>query len=506
MLTSVTAKPVIEALLRSYESRSALEVEVIALTVHSIAAHTAESIRRLVEKIPGLRNKLREFDVVMVPGTVEGDLSVLEASLAKPRVVKGPRSPALISVALNAIAQGLELSRVESVEEHLRHLKLEAERAQYTEAFKIGAISVPLRGPPMLLASEIPFECPRERLEREARRVSWEGADIVVVGASYEASSEELAERVAVVKRSTGRPVLAEAPSVEHAEKALVSGADGVLVAASTARELSETLRAGVEPVIVIGDRDLRALENAARVLAERGFTKIAIDPVVGVPLFDLASSMSRYLGAASLNYPLVFSASNALAELPADTHGAQALLAMIAAELRASIYSVVDREGRLAHATAEAREALRVAHEIHSGRRVAETSGLFIVKSPTPPVSEKLPYSAELVDYVEPRWDKRGYLRILVDHDEGVLVAYYIEYSGRVYGVKGRHAMSVARGLIRLTGIDSEHSAYLGYELAKAELALKLSKSYIQDEDLLGTPWSRKEGVASRRDSGVSS
>jgi dihydropteroate synthase len=37
---------------------------------------------------------------------------------------------------------------------------------------------------------------------------------------------------------------------------------------------------------------------------------------------------------------------------------------------------------------------------------------------------------------------------------------------------------------------LEAEHAAYIGYELAKAEMALKLGKTYIQDEELLVTPW----------------
>jgi dihydropteroate synthase len=47
-----------------------------------------------------------------------------------------------------------------------------------------------------------------------------------------------------------------------------------------------------------------------------------------------------------------------------------------------------------------------------------------------------------------------------------------------------------VARALVRKVGLDAEHAAYLGYEVSKAEIALKLGKTYIQDEDLLVTPW----------------
>jgi len=44
----------------------------------------------------------------------------------------------------------------------------------------------------------------------------------------------------------------------------------------------------------------------------------------------------------------------------------------------------------------------------------------------------------------------------------------------------------------VRRFGLDPEHAAYLGYELAKAEMSLKLGKTYVQDEPLIVVPWER--------------
>ncbi|MEM4426689.1 MAG: dihydropteroate synthase-like protein [Acidilobaceae archaeon] len=490
VLTSVTAKPMIEAQLKNYKSKGTLEVEVIALPIHSIAGHSTDSLRRLIERDPALLEKLRRFDVVLIPGTVEGDSSILEVSLAKPKVMKGPRSPHLLTSALDLIARGVDLDKVKPLEERTR---TDLKRIDFVEAFKLREVSVPLRGPPVLLSSELSHRCPIERLEKEVRRVELEGADIITVGSSYDMSSQELSKRVAVVRESTTKPLLAEAPTIEHAERALDAGADGVVVSVETAKSLLKAKALDKGIAVLVGDRDITTLESIAKALLDEGVTKIALDPVLGVPLFDFSSSLVRYSELKRLGLPLVFSASNVLDVLPADTHGAQALLTMLAVELGISIYSVVDEQGRLAHTTAEAREALRVSSAMYYGHGTLDHSRLFIIKSPTPLSLEKEQLEAQYVDYIEPKWDKRGYVKIAVDHKEKVIIAHYIEYSGKVYGVKGRHAMSLARALIRLVGMDSEHSAYLGYELAKADLALKLSKNYVQDDDVLKVPWEER-------------
>jgi dihydropteroate synthase len=51
---------------------------------------------------------------------------------------------------------------------------------------------------------------------------------------------------------------------------------------------------------------------------------------------------------------------------------------------------------------------------------------------------------------------------------------------------VKGKDATSVYGTLIEMGLVTRlDHAAYLGRELAKAEIALKLGRSYIQDQPL---------------------
>jgi dihydropteroate synthase len=51
---------------------------------------------------------------------------------------------------------------------------------------------------------------------------------------------------------------------------------------------------------------------------------------------------------------------------------------------------------------------------------------------------------------------------------------------------IKGKTAESVYRKVIELGVLKRpDHAAYLGSELSKAEIALKIGKSYVQDDSL---------------------
>jgi dihydropteroate synthase len=51
---------------------------------------------------------------------------------------------------------------------------------------------------------------------------------------------------------------------------------------------------------------------------------------------------------------------------------------------------------------------------------------------------------------------------------------------------VKGKEVTEIYQTIIRERMVEKlDHAAYLGKELEKAELALKLGRAYVQDEDL---------------------
>jgi dihydropteroate synthase-like protein len=85
--------------------------------------------------------------------------------------------------------------------------------------------------------------------------------------------------------------------------------------------------------------------------------------------------------------------------------------------------------------------------------------------------------------------FDEKGFFKIAVDRVDETIVAFHFSASQAkkpTVIVKGKTAESiyakiVGMGLITRLG----HAAYLGSELAKAEVALRTGKEYIQDRQL---------------------
>jgi dihydropteroate synthase-like protein len=85
-------------------------------------------------------------------------------------------------------------------------------------------------------------------------------------------------------------------------------------------------------------------------------------------------------------------------------------------------------------------------------------------------------------------RPDKTGWFNVHIDRDENKIVAVFYPAGGNEPSavIKGDDARVVYQTIIReklITKLD--HAAYLGKELEKAAIALKLGRSYVQDEPL---------------------
>lgn len=88
-------------------------------------------------------------------------------------------------------------------------------------------------------------------------------------------------------------------------------------------------------------------------------------------------------------------------------------------------------------------------------------------------------------------RLDRAGFFVVLPNHETGVIVCEHYENNGRLaHVVEGRQAALIAATVVEeglITQLD--HAAYLGRELAKAELAIKTGARYEQDAALGDLP-----------------
>ena len=92
-------------------------------------------------------------------------------------------------------------------------------------------------------------------------------------------------------------------------------------------------------------------------------------------------------------------------------------------------------------------------------------------------------------------KMDPKGYFIIKIDKDSNLIRVGYCKFSklgndsihDMVAEINGKTAIEIVNTLIRKKFISTlQHSADMGIELHKAELALKYNINYIQDKDLI--------------------
>ncbi len=482
LVTSRNARPLLEDVVKDYNN-----VTIIELPVHAIGHFSTKVVAKVIEARRDILDKARSVDVILVPGTLRGSTEIIEDVVGKP-VYKATKSIAGLPIVIEYLRKGYKLDKTRPAEEVLGSIN---PSFNYEKAFGIGDVDIPFRGPPIVLFAEVNPSVEASEFEATVKRHVAEGAQVIIVGVGGETPPREAGGRIEKALEYTSA-VVSEAPTPVHADEVLSKGAKGISIGVDSIEWALD--RIGRDHVLLIGDRDVDRLAWAVNRARESGINVMA-DPVVGLPGIDLLQSMTRLLHASkTIEAPILFTAANVTEELEADSHGVHAVLAMLAVEASASGYLVVEEEYRSIHGVAEAREALRIAM---LSRSLLQTprglySRLLVVKQSRRPRKPPAPSGAIRVGYVEPIMDKRGYVEVYVDHERSVIGAVYRELgSGRIMAAfEGGHANSVARSLIRAVGLDPEHAAYLGAELAKAEIALKLGRSYIQDEDVIKPVW----------------
>ncbi len=461
-------------------------VDVEVLPVNVAAFLTVEGLERILASNPQLASRLRGASLVVVPGLVRGDTSKLSRLLGV-RVVKGTRSASGIPALLRYIEDGGDLSATTPADEIIRGLPAFRGSQDYV---RVGPVEVPLRGPPIVIAAEIP---PHTRdVGRAAGRAIREGASLLVIGATHSTDPSTLASRVVeALGVAEEVAVLAESPTPEHGFAAIEAGAHGLASSPGVLSQLEDLVQG---KAVLVADRNVDALFLASESL--RGRSSVLADPVLDMPLIGFASSLRRFEEASRrIQAPLVFSAANAATEIEADTHGVHALLAAVAVELEASVYYVVEDRYKDAHSVAEAREALLLAERAYETGMTERglPSRLLVLKQAEPPPPPRLP-PGEPIGRIEPRVDPAGYFLVDTDHGRGRIILEFRGREGR-FRLEAPRGLDLARAALARARVSLEHAAYLGYELCRAELALRLGKTYIQDEDPIHLPWEDGSG-----------
>ncbi|MFY9132391.1 MAG: dihydropteroate synthase-like protein [Candidatus Methanoculleus thermohydrogenotrophicum] len=419
-----------------------------------------------------------DYDMAIVSGMCTASFTDVERETGVP-VYRGPRHAADLPLVLPVLDR-IRLSRSLPADEFLaetrreeacRQLALREEAASpdfIIRGVKIGG------GARMKVLAEIMDAHKHEDLEGEVRRFFADGADIVDLGFGFDATPEDVEKCFS---------------ALEGIEGALaVDTQDPLLIAAALSRaDLVLSLHEGNIPAVgkavadagaaaVVVPRERTLQENLAAA-EEAGICCLIADPLLQPVGSGLTGSLPGFHG---VSYPLFFGAGNVVELLDADSPGANALLAGMAYEVGAAVIFTSEHSDKTTGSVAEMRRATEMM-ALMAGRPYPKDLGLDLLILKEKRRRREPPLDYETVMEARPApdeitYDPLGCIRIGIEGDCIVAV-----HRGRA--VRGRHWEDVFYTLLENGSLSRlDHAAYLGKELFKAELAIRLKRSFEQD------------------------
>ncbi|AIY89220.1 dihydropteroate synthase-like protein [Geoglobus acetivorans] len=320
-----------------------------------------------------------------------------------------------------------------------------------------------------------------------------------------ELEKDELVERIEYYLESgadiidLGIPISFSTEDVKKAVRIAKDCCNAVSIDTFSPRAIRAGIESGADMVMSISLSNLKALNyvrDQAVVAVERNperlkwlisFIKTKTDRVIADPVLDINGffdSLTRYRKYREIDSatPMLFGSGNITELFDADSVGMNGILAYIAEELEADLLFTTEASVKTRGCIKE----LKTASIMVRGARIKETPpkdlgiSLLVLKEKRRIAEAQEPEGCIEAEKSErfvrdPAGDFRIWVsgnRIVCSHEKAV--------------VTGKDAKSIIDTILRLNLVTRlDHAAYLGRELKKAEMALKLGKNYVQDMPL---------------------
>ncbi len=312
---------------------------------------------------------------------------------------------------------------------------------------------------------------PVERLIERAREHKAAGADVVDIGCQPDVKFPNLELAVQALKKA-GFKVSVDSGDVDELRRGAKAGADYVLSLDET--NLDAVAGTKCVPVLVPKPHgDLASLLRAIDKATAMGL-KFLADPILDPIHFGFMTSLERYaeLRRQRPDVEILMGTGNLTELTDADSQGVTATLLGICSEQKIRNVLVVQVSPH----------TLRTMHEHNAARRLMYRASQD--KSLPKGYGGGLLSLHELKPYAQTPAEIANVAKAIKDANFRIEAA---EDGIHIYNREGHHVALDPFDLFPKLGVEANggHAFYLGYELAKAEIARALGKRYAQDNPL---------------------
>lgn len=480
--------------------------EVLTQDLNIAAFSTPKSLRRAIGKYGG--SKKLDCNLILVSGFCKADFSDLENEIATP-IRLGPRHAYDIGEALQ-LAEELKFStntpadvflaerRKENAKQQLYELESSAKETFSLKGVKIGG------GARMKVCAELVDATlmQEDELRRMTEHYIESGADILDIGVHIGAKPDEVEKTVKAVRSfAPDVPISIDTVDSDLIRAGVENGVDMVLsVNKDNISEVGDAIASNNVAAVVIPDSDEAQKSNESlfatlKMAEEYGIKRVIADPVLNTIGYGIAESLYNYylFRLQDKTTPLFFGVGNVTELLDADSGGINATLAGIASELSADILFTPECSAKARGSVRELRVASEMMMLSKARKSAPKDVGfdlLTLKEKRRKPVMQI--YDGELITAKKNetwRLDPKGCFRISigeVERDGKSDKKICAQHSPTGKRIIGRSAQEIMDTILRLNLVSRlEHVSYLSRELTKAEFALRLDRSYEQDEAL---------------------
>lgn len=423
---------------------------------------------------------LSKYDLILVPGLAKGKWREIEKKSGV-NVRLGPVHAYDIPKVVELIEK-IELSHTIPAD---RLIEMEKEREilelierEERGVFDINGVQIGGNSRMKVVAEIVDAtEIGRDELLQRIEYYNECGADIIDLGIPLSFSADEVRRAIRIARDEC------DALSIDtFSKKAMEIGVrHGIDMIMSISSENLKALDVIDGQAVVVVERDvemLKCLVELARAKTER----VIADPVL--EMRGLAESIGRYSAYRRIDptTPTLFGVGNVTELFDADSIGINALLAYIGMEVRADLLFTTEASVKTGGSVMELRRASYMAKGAEIRESPPKDLGITLLT-----LKEKFRYpEADMPeDFITAKRDDRfvrdpmGDFRIWISNGK-----IFCHHERAV--VAGDDAKSILDTVLRLGLVSRlDHAGYLGRELKKAEIALKLGKNYIQDQPL---------------------
>ncbi len=509
-----------ERTVKRYASMIKLDIDVLVLPISVAAFITPEYAAAYLKK-----EDLRSYEMILMPGAMLGDVTLIEKATGIP-TFKGPIHAADLAI---SFMEGLKLSKVLPAAELAKNLIRESAEAEIKKIMKKwheiyeehGGLIIGSRENQIPIGSSFPMPVIAEivnapqkglnEISKLAKYYASEGAEIIDIGMlAGTPMPEKIEEIVNTLRNSVNLPLSIDTLNEDEIKAAVNLGIDLVLsLDAGNIAEVSNKL--ADTPVVILPSnmkkgelakdavRRVEDLEKNIERAKDLGLRKIIADPVLE-PAFQpgLMNSLRAYQLFRERNpeTPMLFGLGNVTELIDVDCIGVNGLLTALAYEVGANMLFTPEFSVKAKGSVRELAIASKMMFLARNKTTVPKDLGidLLVLKEKRwveePYIETEVPktHIIKSIGEVDFTPDKTGCIKIQIDRENKMIEALFYHNNDEKPSaiVRGKEVTEIYQTIIREKMVEKlDHAAYLGKELEKAELALKLGRSYVQDEDL---------------------